>query len=891
MSIGTKRPQDTGYEIYITVHNTTGGNLTIFGQIVPAGQTRRVRMPVDKPSHSAWGVLETYLATGAVQVDIAGPGFDLLEGLVRMALRATGDQVLRTLSETYDVGTDAADQTLILRDASGGAFVLDATNAAFSGNSAFRVNFPSGGVFVLDRATGRVGIGAATAPAADIHIHSTAPGVRLQRTSGPTFDVLVSGNDLHIVQGATLVCVFQGAGGIRVDGGVGVGIDAAAEPSLVLAAGSTAAVSAVSSGKFRYNETLQRFEYSENGSAYRPFSAVVDAVEEIGIRITNVAGVIHVYNRLREGQSNSGLGQSIYGGTEGGEPLDLYGSAHPDNGPVRLRGSRADVSSLAKGGIVVAERLSGTLAIGIPGVHYPAGVLLGEDGEAGEPSYIPGIRGFQGNVGERGAAGVGVPGADGEDGLDSFLPGAIGYTGPRGNAGIGIPGLDGEDGESSSFPGIRGATGPAGVAGSPGLSALTDYYDEAFENESPVGTNTTIYATTTEQLLGTLNSKPSTPDSIAALWEDGGDINNGATITLTEGGRFNLITSTTTITAFAFATDKAGRLAVVRFNTARTLTHNATSLILPGAANITTAVGDHAFVQSRGGGNFTVISYTKADGTSVVSTGITQLTSDVTAGPGSGSQAATIANNVVSNAKLRDSNALSVIGRSANSSGDPADISTSSGSDFVLRERSGTLAWGQIRTAAYENASVTFVKMQDLPGATLIGRRNSGTGSPESITLGSGLSMTGVNNNVLTATATLTYSWTVGGYFIDLGNLFSSNPNINLGQGAGFDSLTRDIRGSGLGDIAYSVPTTTTRVAYSCYVNSNSLNQSLTARMVTDGGNVSIGSIGASTIGSVGTGDVGLSLSPGSRVVFQVFSSGTTITSGAIDIRLTAVFY
>src|SRR5688572_25288124 len=65
-------------------------------------------------------------------------------------------------------------------------------------------------------------------------------------------------------------------------------------------------------------------------------------------------------------------------------------------------------------------------------------------------------------------------------------------------------------------------------------------------------------------------------------------------------------------------------------------------------------------------------------------TGINQLTGDVTAGPGTGSQVATIANlavstgkiaaNAVTDAKLRQSAGLSVIGRAANSAGDVADI-------------------------------------------------------------------------------------------------------------------------------------------------------------------------------------------------------------------------
>lgn len=55
----------------------------------------------------------------------------------------------------------------------------------------------------------------------------------------------------------------------------------------------------------------------------------------------------------------------------------------------------------------------------------------------------------------------------------------------------------------------------------------------------------------------------------------------------------------------------------------------------------------------------------------------------------------TIDNDVVSDTKLRDSGACSVIGRSANSSGDPADISAASDNLF-LRRRSNVLGFGSI---------------------------------------------------------------------------------------------------------------------------------------------------------------------------------------------------
>lgn len=76
------------------------------------------------------------------------------------------------------------------------------------------------------------------------------------------------------------------------------------------------------------------------------------------------------------------------------------------------------------------------------------------------------------------------------------------------------------------------------------------------------------------------------------------------------------ITGTTTITGFG--TVAAGTKRWGRFTGALTLTHNGTSLILPGAANITTAAGDRFVAVSLGSGNWVVHSYTKASGEAVV---------------------------------------------------------------------------------------------------------------------------------------------------------------------------------------------------------------------------------------------------------------------------------
>jgi hypothetical protein len=77
------------------------------------------------------------------------------------------------------------------------------------------------------------------------------------------------------------------------------------------------------------------------------------------------------------------------------------------------------------------------------------------------------------------------------------------------------------------------------------------------------------------------------------------------------------ITGTTSITSFG--TNYNGPR-YLRFDGVLTLTHNATTLILPGGANITTAAGDSAIVVPNGtpANGWRVLGYQKADGTALL---------------------------------------------------------------------------------------------------------------------------------------------------------------------------------------------------------------------------------------------------------------------------------
>jgi len=121
-----------------------------------------------------------------------------------------------------------------------------------------------------------------------------------------------------------------------------------------------------------------------------------------------------------------------------------------------------------------------------------------------------------------------------------------------------------------------------------------------------------------------------------------------------------------------------------------------------------------------------------------------QSANTVFAGPTSGGAAtptfralvtADLPDNGVTDAKLRDSAGLSVIGRSTNTSGDPADIAA--GSDgHVLRRSGTTLGFGTVATAGLADDCVTDAKLRDSAALSVIGRSANSTGGPADIAAG-----------------------------------------------------------------------------------------------------------------------------------------------------------
>jgi hypothetical protein len=115
------------------------------------------------------------------------------------------------------------------------------------------------------------------------------------------------------------------------------------------------------------------------------------------------------------------------------------------------------------------------------------------------------------------------------------------------------------------------------------------------------------------------------------------DMLSAATVNLANAtGTIVNITGTVTITALG--TVVAGAERVLIFAGILTLTHNASSLILPTGANITTAAGDVATMRSKGGGNWVCVGYQRANGKPLVVNAddtftVTSTDAGATAGP------------------------------------------------------------------------------------------------------------------------------------------------------------------------------------------------------------------------------------------------------------------
>lgn len=150
----------------------------------------------------------------------------------------------------------------------------------------------------------------------------------------------------------------------------------------------------------------------------------------------------------------------------------------------------------------------------------------------------------------------------------------------------------------------------------------------------PNGNDTMVTLTGTQTLT---NKTLTSPTITTPIYTAEATVASATTTDLGSGAsNYINVTGTTTITGLGSTATTTNPIYFVKFADALTLTHNATSLILPGGANITTAAGDVLIAKYEGSGNWRIVDYSKATGAPVAGGGKLTLLSSVTASSSAG---------------------------------------------------------------------------------------------------------------------------------------------------------------------------------------------------------------------------------------------------------------
>lgn len=129
------------------------------------------------------------------------------------------------------------------------------------------------------------------------------------------------------------------------------------------------------------------------------------------------------------------------------------------------------------------------------------------------------------------------------------------------------------------------------------------------ENKS-IPPGATVHAGITTTRGGVASVESVTPRGLAALWRKGSDIAIATTLARpgdSDIGGYHLVTGAVTIAAL-WPGEPAGMEIELRFAAALTLTHHATSFVLPGGGNVATAAGDVARFRCEGSDNWRCVS-------------------------------------------------------------------------------------------------------------------------------------------------------------------------------------------------------------------------------------------------------------------------------------------
>lgn len=234
----------------------------------------------------------------------------------------------------------------------------------------------------------------------------------------------------------------------------------------------------------------------------------------------------------------------------------------------------------------------------------------------------------------------------------------------------------------------------------------------------------------------------------------------------------------------------------------------------------------------------------------------------------------TINANAVTDSDIRQSSGLSVIGRSANTTGNVADIAAANDGE-VLRRSGTAVGFGTIATAGIANSAVTYAKIQNVSATQrVLGRNTAGAGVTEEVSASGVLDWIGSTRGQILfrgasgwsvlSPGTAGYLLSTGGagadpsWVVSPGSPFASDisvNSINIGRGGGSivsntivgtSALNANTTGTHNTAVGYQSLTTVSTGIWNTAVGSQSL------KLNTGTGNASVGAFSMAASGSGG---------------------------------------
>lgn len=283
------------------------------------------------------------------------------------------------------------------------------------------------------------------------------------------------------------------------------------------------------------------------------------------------------------------------------------------------------------------------------------------------------------------------------------------------------------------------------------------------------------------------------------VWRNGAaSIASAATVDLgVSAGVITITGSTGPITSFGSAAE-TGALKILIFASTPTITHHATSMIIPGAANLTMAAGDSLLVSHLGSGNWRVVNYMPASlfvpfsaGTAAapsvtfagdLNTGIYSAGADSLGLSAGGSVRAN-----VTTSGMSVTGALSVSGALTAGSFSPSSIST--GSLTAVAPAGGTLSLTTQSYLSGENVAPAGITIS-------AGSANNFSKVGGDITISSGWGTFGPGNISVSSSSPSSINVDSGSISLSTGSADRDSGSISLATGTSTGGATGDRTGA-----------------------------------------------------------------------------------------------